>query len=172
LLSGRIAIPLHDNGGNLVGYAGRVVEDSKITDENPKYRFPGRRKRKGVIYEFRKSLLLYNANRISAVVDDLVVVEGFAGVWWLTQAGVVNVAGLMGAVCSEEQARAIVSLLSPSGRLWVFTDGDSAGGRCAGEVLVRITPHRFVRWIKMEAGKQPTGFTPSELKSIFPFAKQ
>lgn len=172
LLSGRIAIPLHDRTGELIGYAGRLVEDSEISDENPKYRFPGRRERKGVIYEFRKSLLIYNANRISAPIDDLVVVEGFAGAWWLTQAGVVNVAALMGAACSEEQATAIVSLLSPSGRLWVFTDGDTAGGRCAGEVLVRVTPHRFARWIKMETGKQPTGFRPDELKSIFPFAKQ
>jgi DNA primase len=171
LLADRIAIPLHDESGRLVGYAGRVVDDRKITEKNPKYRFPGRRKRKGVIHEFRKSLLLYNAYRIIAPVDDLVVVEGFAGLWWLSQSGIANVVAVMGASCSEEQTRIIVSLLSPSGRLWVFTDGDIAGGRCAGEILVRVTPHRFARWIKMEVGKQPTGFTTDELRELFPFAK-
>jgi DNA primase len=169
LLSGRIAVPLHDVAGKLIGYAGRLVEDSKITEENPKYRFPGRRKRKGVIHEFRKSLLLYNAHRIAGPVDDLVVVEGFTGVWWLPQAGIPNVVATMGASCSEEQAGVIVSLVSPSGRVWVFTDGDNAGARCAGEILVRVSPHRFVRWVRVIDGKQPTGFSPSELKNLFPF---
>jgi DNA primase len=171
LLADRIAIPLHNGSGKLVGYAGRVIDDKKITEENPKYRFPGNRKRKGVIHEFRKSLLLYNAHRIVGPVDDLVVVEGFPSVWWLSQSTIANVVAVMGASCSEEQAKAIVSLLSPSGRLWVFTDGDIAGGRCTGEILVRVTPHRFARWIKMEAGKQPTGFEPGELMALFPFSK-
>jgi DNA primase len=171
LLRDRIAIPLHNGSGELVGYAGRVIDDETITEENPKYRFPGRRKRKELVYGFRKSLLLYNAHRIAGPVDDLAVVEGFAGVWWLHQAGIANVVGTMGASCSEEQAKTIVSLLTPHGRIWVFTDGDIAGGRCAGEILVRVTRHRFARWIKMEAGMQPTGFTPGQLLTLFPFSK-
>lgn len=169
LLGSRIGIPLHDARGELVGYAGRVIDDESITEENPKYKFPGRRKRKDVIHEFRKSLLLYNAHQITLPVDDLVIVEGFAGVWWLSQAGIVNVVGTMRASCSEEQAGVIVSLVSPSGRVWVFTDGDNAGARCAGEILVRVSPHRFVRWVRVTDLKQPTGFSPSELKNLFPF---
>jgi DNA primase len=169
LLAGRIAIPLHDGAGKLIGYAGRLIEDSKISEESPKYRFPGRRKRREVVYDFRKSLFLYNGYRITGPVDDLVVLEGFTGLWWLSQAGIVNIVATMGASCSEEQAEAIVSLVSPSGRVWVFTDGDNAGARCAGEILVRVSPHRFVRWVRLTDGKQPTGFAPSELKSLFPF---
>lgn len=169
LLKDRIAIPLHSEGGELVGYAGRVIGDETITEENPKYRFPGRRKRKGVIYDFRKSLLVYNANRIAAPVDDLVVVEGFASVWWLSQAGITNVAAPMGANLSPEQAEIIVSLISLSGRVWIFTDGDTAGARCAGGILVRVAPHRFTRWVRLEEGKQPTAFSASELKNLFPF---
>src|ERR1022692_4522723 len=167
LLRNRIAIPLHDGQGKLVGYAGRVIDDETINEANPKYRFPGRRRRKEVIHEFRKSLFLYNAYRITAPVDDLVIVEGFTGVWWLSQAGIANVVAPMGAACSEEQASAIVSLLSPSGRAWVFTDGDAAGERCAQDILIHVAPHRFTRWIKVEKGKQPTGFFPSELKEFF-----
>jgi DNA primase len=172
LLRDRIAIPLHNGSGELVGYAGRVIDNETITEENPKYKFPGRRRRKEVIHGFRKSLLLYNAHRIVAPVDDLAVVEGFAGVWWMHQAGIENVVATMGASCSEEQARAIVSLLTPDGRLWVFTDGDIAGARCAGEILVRVTPHRFARWIKLEGGKQPTGFSPSELHDLLRFPER
>src|ERR1022692_2749751 len=60
LLAKRVAIPLHNSDGRLIGYAGRVVNDLEISEDNPKYKLPGRRKRKGVIHEFRKSLLLYN----------------------------------------------------------------------------------------------------------------
>src|SRR6266404_7030204 len=38
LLAERIAIPLHNAEGELVGYAGRVVDDKAITEENPKYK--------------------------------------------------------------------------------------------------------------------------------------
>jgi DNA primase len=169
LLRDRIAIPLHNGKGQLVGYAGRVVDDETISEDNPKYRFPGERRRKGVVHGFRKSLLLYNAHRIVEPLDDLIVVEGFTSVWWLTQSGISSVVGTMGATCSEEQAAMIVSLVSRAGRIWVFSDGDIAGARCAGEILVRVTPHRFARWIKMEANRQPTGVSPTELKELFTF---
>ena len=54
-----------------------------ITEDNPRYRFPGKRERDGKLFEFRKTLFLYNGFRIKAPVDDLIVVEGFTGVWWL-----------------------------------------------------------------------------------------
>jgi DNA primase len=169
LLANRIAIPVHNERGELVGYAGRVIADEAITEENPKYKFPGRRRRKDATHEFRKSLFLYNAHRIAGPVEDVVVVEGFAGVWWLSQAGIANVVATMGASCSEEQASAIVSLVSPSGRIWVFSDADAAGNRCAESILVQVAPHRFIRWVRLDNGKQPTGFSPSELKNLFPF---
>jgi DNA primase len=169
LLKDRIAIPLHDATGQLIGYAGRVIDDSAITEENPKYRFPGNRKRKDVIYDFRKSLFLYNGYRITSPVDDLVVLEGFTGAWWLSQAGIANVVGVMGSSCSGEQANEIVSLVAPGGRVWVFTDGDKAGIRCAETILSQVAPHRFTRWVKVETGKQPTDFAPAELKKCFTF---
>src|SRR5207248_900486 len=57
LLKGRIAIPLHDPNGQLVGYAGRFTRDEQVHEANPKYKFPGARERKGTVLEFRKSLL-------------------------------------------------------------------------------------------------------------------
>jgi DNA primase len=82
LMAGRIAIALHDSTGKLIGYAGRIVDDTMIGQDHPKYRFPGERERDGVISEFRKSLFLYNGHRITAPVADLIVVEGFPSVWW------------------------------------------------------------------------------------------
>ena len=102
----------------LVGYAGRVVDDKLIIEDNPRYRFPGSTERDGKFFVFRKTLFLYNGFRIQAPVDDLFVVEGFTSVWWLHQNGLPNVVGTMGADCSEIQAELILSLVKPDGRVW------------------------------------------------------
>jgi DNA primase len=167
LLTKRIAVPLHDACGKLIGYVGRVVNDEEISEDNPKYKFPGRRKRKNVIHDFRKSLLLYNEHRIARAVFDLVVVEGFTGVWWLTQAGIEDVVAPMGASCSEEQGDIIVSLVKPEGRVWIFTDGDSAGNRCARDILVHVSKYRFVRRFLLVQGMQPTSLSATELQSMW-----
>jgi DNA primase len=82
MLKGRIAIPLHDPQGQLVGYAGRITRDDLVSEKCPKYLFPGERDRKGILLEFRKSLLLYNAHRIEKPVDHLFVVEGLSSLSW------------------------------------------------------------------------------------------
>jgi DNA primase len=168
MLKTRVVIPLHDAGGKLVGYAGRVVDDSTITEENPRYRFPGKREKDGTVFEFRKTLFLYNGFRIKAPVANLVVVESFTGVWWLNQHGLSLVVGTMGD-CSEQQAELIVSLVKPDGHVWIAPDGDKAGERHAQTLLSLIAPHRFVRWVKMADGKQPTDLSREELKTSFTF---
>jgi DNA primase len=168
LMQGRIAIPLHDAAGKLVGYAGRLVDDDKISDENPKYRFPGERDREGVHHEFRKSLLLYNAHRITPPAHDLVIVEGFASAWWLVQNGHRDVVAIMGSSCSPEQAAMIANLLDADGCVWAFTDGDDAGRACAASIFAELGAQRAVRWIKLDQGRQPTDCDEGELSRILP----
>jgi DNA primase len=160
----RVAIPLHDQKGELVGYAGRVVDDKLITDKNPRYLLPGDRERDGVIYEFQKTLFLYNGFRIQKPVRDLIVVESFTSIWWLTQNDLSDGVGTMGADCSPKQGELIVSLVEPGGCVWIFGDGDDAGERHALSVMREVARHRFVRWIRMPDGKQPTDFSREELK--------
>jgi DNA primase len=169
MLKDRVAIPLHNADGRLVGYAGRVVDDKTITEDNPRYRFPGSREHDEKIFEFRKTLFLYNGFRIKAPVDDLIVVEGFTGVWWLTQHELPSVVATMGADCSERQAEIIVSLVKPNGRVWIAPDGDKAGERHAQTLLSLISPHRLMRWLKMASDKQPTDLSAAELKNSFTF---
>src|SRR5205814_99745 len=52
MMKDRIAIPIHDPGGRLVGYAGRLVDNEMIDEEHPRYLFPGSRNRDGVVHEF------------------------------------------------------------------------------------------------------------------------
>jgi DNA primase len=167
MLKGRVAIPLHGKDGKLLGFGGRVVDDATITDENPRYLLPGRREHSGTIYEFKKSLVVYNGHRISTPADDLAVVEGFASVWWLTQHGFPRTVATMGSECSIEQSEIIVSLVKPSGRIWLVPDGDKAGERFAETMLPQIAPSRFTRWLRLGNGRQPTDLSPRELKDCF-----
>ncbi len=114
-MQGRIVVPLHDPQGRLVGYAGRIVDDTKIDEENPKYRLPGDKNREGVAHEFRKSLLLYNGFQVGGGLSDIVVVEGFASVWHLWQHGFPNVVALMGSSCSSEQATLMATCVAEAG---------------------------------------------------------
>ncbi len=139
-------------------YAGRMVDDRLIGKDNPKYRFPSGRERNGVTHDFQKMLLLYNAHRLKAPLKELILVEGFPSVWWLTQMGFPNVAALMGWVMSDEQAAIVESLLAPDGRVWLVSDGDEAGDRCAEEVLPLVSQRRFIKWLKLDEGKQPTDY--------------
>lgn len=167
LLKNRIAIPVHDNLARLVGYAGRVIDDAAVNEENPRYRFPGKREREGKVFEFRKTLVLYNGFRITNPIDDLIVVEGFVSVWWLHQHNLPNVIATMGVDCSKEQAGLIVELVKETGRVWIMPDGDAAGERLAESLLRQVSPHRLVRWAELEKDQQPTDLSADQLKSRF-----
>jgi DNA primase len=149
------------------------VDDSIINEDNPRYRLPGERERDGKIFEFRKTLFLYNGFRVKTPVDDLIVVEGFTSVWWLTQNGLPHVVGTMGADCSERQAELIVSLMKPDGRVWLMPDGNQtgnrneAGKRCAQSLLMQVSAYRFVRWVKLTDDTQPTDLSVEQLKRSF-----
>jgi DNA primase len=162
----RIAIPIHDSQGKHVGYAGRLVDDQKIGEAHPKYKLPGSRERDGKSYEFHKSLILYNGFAAGGNLRDLIVVEGFPSVWWLWQCGFSAVVALMGSDCSDEQSKLIVASTVPSARIWLMPDGDSAGELCAQGAMPRLCPHRFVRWIRMPEGQQPTSLDRHQLSSF------
>lgn len=168
-LKNRLAIPLHDREGKLVGYAGRVIDNSTINESNPRYRFPGERKRDGKVFEFRKGHFLYNGFRFKTPLDEIVVVEGFTSVWWIHQAGWPQVVGVMGSDCSEQQAELIVSLVKPGGHVWLMPDRNEAGERCALSLFQKVSPYRFTRWVKLNDDKQPTDLSVGQLKTYFTF---
>jgi DNA primase len=168
LMQGRIVIPLHNADGKLIGYAGRMVDESAINADNPRYLFPSKRERQGVIHEFRKSEFVYGGFRIQQPVHDLVIVESFTAVWWLFQHGFRNVVAVMGSSCSERQAELVIKLSRDFGRLWLMPDGDEAGRRCAETLLRLLSPYRFLRWVKLHENMQPTDLNDVELEQVLP----
>ena len=97
-MAGRIAIPIHNESGELVAYVGRWA-DKKMPEDADKYKFPT---------GFKKSLVLYNLHRFLGLQTThitskhIVLVEGFWSVQRLHRLGIAAVA-VMGTSVSSEQ---------------------------------------------------------------------
>ena len=128
-MSGKIVIPIENEAGELVAYAGRSIDGSE-----PKYKLPA---------GFKKGQVLYNLAR--ALEEDptsaAVLVEGFFDCMKVVQAEHVCVA-LMGCSLSVEQE---AQLMAHFRRVVIMLDGDVAGRRAAVEIAGRLTSKLWVR---------------------------
>jgi DNA primase len=148
-MSGRIAIPIENEKGELVAYAGRSVEGSE-----PKYKLPA---------GFKKSQVLYNLSRAAEETEgDVVLVEGFFDCIKVTQAEHACVA-LMGCSMSEEQEAQLVAHFR---RVVIMLDGDEAGRKAAGEMAGRLAHRVWVRVADVAEGKQPDQLSTEELRAL------
>ena len=145
-MAGRIVIPIHDEAGRLVAYAGRSLDGSE-----PRYRFP-----KG----FVKSAILFNLYRFSS--DEVVIVEGFFDCLNVWQAGYQNVVALMGSSLSEAQEK----LLSRFKRIILFLDGDAAGRNATKLIADRLVRSHSVRVVHLDAGRQPDQLSSEEIRGL------
>lgn len=163
-VKGRIAIPLHNYEGRLVGYAGRILEDGRISSENPKYVFPERRERDGVTHEFRRAEILYNAHRVSTPGDEIIVVSEIEAAWTLHQCGWSRVVSVMGTGISSAQLEILDRLVTPTGRILVIGGSDSPSDdyRIAG-LLASI---RSVRMFRLPGAILPTGIDSSQVAEV------
>jgi DNA primase len=145
LLSGKIAVPLVDDARALVGYAGMSLENN-----GPRYLFPTSREHDDVKHVFERGRFLYNGYRIGKAVKDLIIVRECHSVWHLFQGGFVNVVGLMGNDCSDEQSGLISILTSDRARVWLLTDSTRESDDTAASFLFKVAPLRLCRWVKVK----------------------
>ena len=152
-MAGRICFPIHNEGGELIAYAGRWAEDD-LPAETPRYLLP-----KG----FEKSRVLFNLNRVlehrealsdaGIVLDDaIVIVEGYWSVLRLHAEGVPAVASF-GDSLSPEQ----VELLVQAGfnRAVLIFDGDEGGRKGTEQALPVLATRLFARALMLEDGEKP-----------------
>jgi DNA primase len=147
----RIVFEIRNESGELVGYAGRVINDSE-----PRYKFPA---------GFYKSLELYNLHRVIAELGDatkrrrVVIVEGFFACLRVIAAGFPCVA-LMGNSMSEAQEELIIRHFNVA---CILLDGNDAGRQGSADCLARLGRHMFVYAPELAEGKQPDSLCDEEL---------
>jgi DNA primase len=166
IMAGRIAIPIHNEHGELVAYAGRWPG---IPPEGEgKYKLPP---------GFHKSLVVYNLHRARQHAKEagLIVVEGFFDAMRVWQAGFPNVVALMGSSLSEEQEGLLVDAVGPHGKIALMFDEDEAGWHGRDGIwkdeelkpgaLPRLASKVYVNVIRLgDQGRQPDGLSKEELK--------
>jgi DNA primase len=152
VMAGRVVIPIHNECGELLAYAGRAIDD----ESDGKYKLPP---------GFRKSAVLFNLQRVPADSDEVVVVEGFFGCMKVWQAGFKNVVALMGSSLSERQQK----VLSRFSHIILLLDGDEAGRGAAAEIAGRFVHSHFVRVVDLEDGVQPDKLSSEELRARLNF---
>jgi DNA primase len=158
MFAGRFVIPLHNEVGELVGYAGRALDDSE-----PKYLFPSRDK------GFYKSRLLFNLHRLLRNIPTplrVVLVEGVISTMRINQAGF-SCLGLLGSSLSVEQEELLVKHFE---QVILLMDGDTAGRTCTDDCLRRLGLQAWVKAVMLPDGMQPDQLTEDELQDLIGIA--
>jgi DNA primase len=141
IMHGRIVIPIHNEAGELIAYAGRWPGDAGWPQGENKYKLPP---------GFHKSLVLFNLHRAKAYASEgLIVVEGFFDTLDFWQRGRKNVVAVMGSSLSEAQERLIVQTVGPRGRVLLAFDPDEAGRRGMQDAAARLVSQVFVRTVTL-----------------------
>jgi len=147
-LSGRVAIPIHNEAGALVAYAGRSVDE-----QLPKYKLPP---------AFRKSSELFNLHRAAHRRGAVVVVEGFFDCMQVHQAGFANVVALMGCTLSMQQRELLERCFAS---VILLLDGDEAGRNATVKIAASLSAHMTVHCGHVPIGRQPDQLSAEELRS-------
>jgi DNA primase len=150
LMSQRLVIPIDDEAGRLVGYAGRSLDGSQ-----PRYRFPA---------GFAKSQMVFNLHRATAARQSMViVVEGFFDCLKVYQAGFGSVVALMGSALYEQQRRL---LLQRFRQIVLMLDGDAPGRRAAAAVSARLSADCLVEIVQLAENSQPDQLSEHALQEL------
>ncbi len=150
-MADRIVIPIQDENGFLVAYAGRSVDQAE-----PKYRFPPR---------FRKSLVLFNLHRAVAAAGKsvVVVVEGFFDCFKVHQAGLPGVVALMGCSLSLRQEELLCEHFR---EVVLLLDGDRAGRAAAAAIARRLVSKVATKTVEVPGGSQPDQLGADQIRCL------
>lgn len=149
-MGGRLAIPLHNQSGQLIGYAGRYLGDAK-SDDQPKYILP-----KG----FKKELELFNGHRLPSEPEVVVLFESFLSE--LRHHEHLPCCTLLGRDISPMQGERLAALKAT--RLVVVFDGDEPGQTGAAAVASQLASASWVRIVSLPDGVKPHHLSWNELR--------
>lgn len=157
VVGGRVAVPIHNEDGDLVGYAGRATTKAQIAEKG-KWTFPS---------GFHKSLVVFNLHRAKphCRTKPAVIVEGFRACIVLHERGYPNTVAVMGNSISPRQVELLAENVE-SGKAIVMLDGNKAGREATPVVLDALAEHLWVRSILLDEDQQPDSLTKEDLDGL------
>jgi DNA primase len=147
----RVMFPIRNVAGEIIGFGGRVLDDSK-----PKYM---NSPETALFNKGRELYGLFEARQALREHGHALVVEGYMDVVALAQHGFANAVATLGTACTAEHV----------GKLFRFTDhivfsfdGDAAGRRAAGRALEAALPLatdlRTIKFLFLPAEHDPDSY--------------
>ncbi len=152
----RVMFPVFDVRGRVIGFGGRVLDDSK-----PKYL------NSPETIVFHKGINLYGLNFAvkNLTKDYIIIVEGYMDLIALHQAGITNVVASLGTALTINQARLLKRYVS---KVIISYDADAAGQKATVRGLEILKNAGFdVRVLKVPQGKDPDEFVRNNGKEAF-----
>ena len=152
----RVMFPVFDVRGRVIGFGGRVLDDSK-----PKYLNSPETE------VFHKGINLYGLNfavkNLNA--DYIIIVEGYMDLIALHQAGITNVVASLGTALTVNQARLLKRYVS---KVIISYDADFAGQTATARGLKILRNAGFdVKVLTVPEGKDPDEFVRNNGKDAF-----
>ena len=150
----RLIFPITDIQGRVVGFGGRVLDDS-----NPKYINSPESS------FFKKRFLLYNlksAKDFARKKNNLLLCEGYMDVIMLHQYGLKSIVAPLGTALTEDQLQLAWRY---SKKPTIMFDGDTAGIRASYKAAIMslpyLTPSKFLQFILLPYNSDPDSFLNS-----------
>jgi DNA primase len=162
LMKGRIAIPIHNENGELLAYAGRWAE-AQVPESTPRYLLPT---------GFEKQSVLFNLHRLPAMeerTEPVVIVESYWSAMRVHELGFPVVSAMGHSVspmhCELLAARNVRSVV-------VLFDGDEAGEEGLAESLAVLSRSFYVHAPRVPDGFKPHKMRPDELRTLIERARK
>lgn len=139
----RVIVPIIDLRGNVIGFGGRVLDDSK-----PKYVNTS----DTLVYKKSQALFALNFAK-DGNIGKLILTEGYMDVIALHQAGFTNSVAGLGTALTDEQVRIICRYCD---EVVLSYDSDEAGKKAMNKAIYKFEKTGIkIRTLKLEGGKDP-----------------
>jgi len=152
----RVMFPIFNITGSVIGFGGRVLDDS-----NPKYL------NTSDTFAFNKRKNVYGLNFVKSIkrVQSVVLVEGYMDVISLYSKGIFNAVATLGTALTKEQAQLIKRYVP---LVYIAYDGDDAGQKAALKAIdVLESAGLNARIIDFDEGLDPDDFINSRGYAAF-----
>ena len=156
----RIMFPIRDRRGRVIGFGGRVLDDS-----SPKYL---NSPETPVFHKGRELYGLFEARQASRKLEQIIIVEGYMDVIALTEQGITNSVATLGTATTLDHLR---TLLRSTPEVVFCFDGDRAGReaawRAAENALPLLGGNHQLRFMFLPDGDDPDSIVRQEGAQAF-----
>jgi hypothetical protein len=162
-LKGRLAVPIHDGSGKLLGYASSTIEAATGCFGSIPWEFPPERDHEGVRYRFDPDVVAYNLHRRSMTYERNVLTSSLEIVWWLYEQRVRDAIALLGDRSSPSSRHPLLDSIGDLNNQVFVSIDDGRDHKPESEFVATLAKAGWVRWLTIDPQE---GISADELRLL------